>query len=298
MSKTVKTFLIIAVVLIVAGSLLAGFGLLNGALDRDNYNFDDAGYEQMTYSFDANNVQTLLIDNVSHDINVFASNETDQVKIECYDSDYAVYHVTLSDSGKLSIIYDETERASKWFDFDWYSEAIEDLEVTVYLPYDILETLKIDTVSGDVRVIGADCKGDVNIGTVSGNINMQSNKISGEITLSTVSGVVSLEDTESKDDITVSTVSGNVNFTLIDNTGDISIGTTSGDVRLIDVSGNDFKINTVSGSCKGNIIGDVKDYTIDADSLSGNVNVPRSENGSKNLDIETTSGNIDIDIDN
>ena len=296
MSKTVRTFLIVAVVLIVAGSLLAGFGLLNGALDRRNYNYDDAGYEQMTYSFDGDDVQMLLVDNVSHDINIFVSTGIDQVKIECYDSNYAVYNVTLSESGKLSIIYDETDRAKRWFNFDWITETIDDLEVTVYLPYDILETVQINTVSGDVRVIGADCEGTINIGTVSGNIYMQSNKVGGELTLSTVSGTVSLEDTESKDDITVSTVSGTVNFTLVDSIGDISVATTSGDVRLTNVIGNDFKINTVSGNCEGNIIGDAKDYTIDADSLSGNINVPRSENGPKRLDIETTSGNIDIDI--
>ncbi len=208
MSKTVKSFLIIAVVLIVAGSLLAGFGLLNGALDRDNYNFDDADYEQMTYSFDVDDVQMLLVDNVSHDINIFVSTGIDQVKIECYDSNYAEYHVTLSESGKLSIIYDDTDDSNRWFDFDWFSDTIGYPEVTVYLPYDILQALKIDTVSGDVRVIGADCAGVVDIETVSGNINMQSNKIDGEMTLSTVSGKVSLEDTESKNDISVSTLVG------------------------------------------------------------------------------------------
>jgi len=95
--------------------------------------------------------------------------------------------------------------------------------------------------------------------------------------------------------VSASTVSGDITMSNLGLSEALVVSTTSGEIGLKDiVASGQSSVSSVSGKVSGNILGDSKDYTIKATTVSGDKNLPLSTNGNKLLNVSTTSGDIDI----
>ncbi len=127
--------------------------------------------------------------------------------------------------------------------------------------------LVLDTGSGDISL--RDARGDVTLDTGSGNVR--------------ATGV--------QGDLLIDTGSGNVTVAQADVTS-LSIDTGSGNVDARDVRARDLLIDTGSGSVTLTLLSDVESASIDTGSGDVTMTVP-STLGAE-LDIQTSSGEIDL----
>ncbi|MEG1548730.1 MAG: DUF4097 family beta strand repeat-containing protein [Clostridia bacterium] len=96
--------------------------------------------------------------------------------------------------------------------------------------------------------------------------------------------------------IDVNTTSGDIELNGVSAQKDIRLQASSGDITFGGLSAAGFLFKTSSGCVRGDITGDVNEFCIDADTSSGEIDVPRASNGTKRIAVSTSSGDIDIDI--
>jgi lia operon protein LiaG len=177
-------------------------------------------------------------------------------------------------------------------------------KLDVYVPEDLIETLKVDTVSSDTRMsnlsikkiivntVSGDFKGEAlvadgfKLNTTSGDIEI--NDYKGEVKIGSVSGDVVLGNGDGDDDIEVSTISGNV-YVEREDLGNISIETISGEVA-VNLSRDAqfyFRANSVSGDIENKF-----PVEIISSGRTGLEGVAGSDE--KEIIVSTTSGDISI----
>ncbi len=316
MNRNARTFLIVAGALIVAGGVLL-FGAF--AFHGFSWNFIDlwssatreergsGDFEERTYTFDADKINTLDLSDVSRDIRI-VTDATDKITVVCYENEDRYYDVQAV-NGVLHVEF-KSRLSINW------DGAFEDYTLTVYLPQKEYKSADINNVSGSINLPSMSFEGEVTLHTTSGTINAQGVQSGGKLTASSVSGTVNLsglhandlrvtttsgtidvEASEIADGISVSTTSGDVNLNGVSANGDVTVGSTSARISF-DLTGNsdNYKFSSVSGRVQGTLAGNPDDFTIDANSVSGDENVPRSKGGPRMLRVSTTSGGIDVDI--
>lgn len=177
-------------------------------------------------------------------------------------------------------------------------------KLDVYVPEDLIETLKVDTASSDTRMsnlsinkiivntVSGDFKGEAlaansfKLNSTSGDIEIKDHK--GEIKIDSVSGDVMLVNGDGDGDIEVSTISGNV-YVEREDSCNIRIGTISGEVE-INLSGDAqfyFRANSVSGDIENKF--PVEIISSGRTGLEGIVGSDEKE-----IIVSTTSGDISI----
>ena len=175
------------------------------------------------------------------------------------------------------------------------------------------DAVKLNNTSGhiDVKSLTAD---SLTAGNTSGGISLNSLTIENDIAVTSTSGNIILADIETSKDIHENTASGTGSFERIKANSLLS-STTSGGIYMSDVttadtisascssggirfdnitSGSKIKFSSTSGSVKGSIDDKESDYSIIAKATSGSNNLNNSRDGIKTLDVNTTSGNINI----
>jgi hypothetical protein len=155
----------------------------------------------------------------------------------------------------------------------------------------------ISNVDGDLRIDAATAdvtshatRGGLNIDTGSGDVLVED--ASGAVALETGSGDVRI--TRMKDgDLKVETGSGSVVGSGIA-TGAATIETGSGDIRLTDITAPQLSLETGSGSVRADLRGSPELLHIDTG--SGDVTLHLSEGIDATVDLETGSGDFDLDF--
>lgn len=149
-------------------------------------------------------------------------------------------------------------------------------------------SLNVDTGSGDV--IAGDVGDGAMVDTGSGDVTVTG--VSGSVSVDTGSGGVEVADA-SGGDIMIDTGSGDVE--LDDVTIDqLDIDTGSGSVNGVGVSVDEIGIDIASGAVDLELTSDFR--SIDIDTSSGRVTLRLPNGVGADLDLETRSGGIDIDI--
>ena len=259
---------IAAFMLIVVGVVLTGaaFMLVHG--DITKFNSLSEHYVEKSYTC-TDDVDSISIDEVSGSVE-FVSGDVDKVSVTYFDKeDESVYEIQESD-GKLSIERKE-ERGFHFFLID-FSEHL----MTVTVPRDFCGELDVRSTSGSIRM----------------------NDITGKIiTAKVTSGSVKLEKVTSESDLTIQSTSGSISLTDVVAGGNVSAKLTSGGIRLDNLKADgDISLEAVSGSVKGTIAGKESDYRIHAGVTSGSCNLKDSDQGSKELNVKTTSGSIKVEF--
>ena len=96
-------------------------------------------------------------------------------------------------------------------------------------------------------------------------------------------------------DIKIDNTTGSIKLDNVSSAGDIDVDNTTGEIVFTNLkSGGDIKLENTTGSIEGSIVGKESDYSIKADISTGDCNLSDSKGGSKNLNVEATTGNIEI----
>ena len=287
MKRVVKTFLIIAAILIVIGMALAAASLFFGAHISDIWNGNlpvtefeinnntvgfsfgadnNAPYsKENTYSVSAEGINAVQIDWVSGEVTVKIG-ETDQILFSEAGADLtektALRYIVQGNT--LEIHYGKEQ---SFFHIDLPAK-----QLTVILPATLaanLQFLSVETVSADAIIDDPLFRMEkLNFGTVSGNLNAVFDS-TGKMSAETVSGNIS--------------ISGAVN--------DFEAGSVSGNVS---VSGAISKFEAESDS--GDVLLDCRNgapIELDVDTTSGNVVLHLPKDANLTLDYETVSGDFD-----
>lgn len=325
MKKAVKISLIAAGTAAAAGFvLMMAVGIASGF---DPFESKDTAYETKIYNVE-DKFSNIEIDEVSYSIEIKPSDDG-KCRIECEENKKITHDVQVKGD---TLRIDFTDKR-KWYekitlrlDADiWRTRSM-----IVYLPEKEYEKLNIDTVSGDIVVEkgftftegvldntsgDVDCEavftkgltaestsGDVNLVNIkaqsiraestSGEINITSAEASEKIVCDSTSGRITLNGVKANE-ISAESTSGETEFTDVSAAGEISIDTTSGEITLDRVDAKSYEIDSTSGSVTGTLLSPKRFIT---DTTSGDVKVPRYDDCEDICDVSTTSGDIDIKV--
>jgi hypothetical protein len=157
--------------------------------------------------------------------------------------------------------------------------------VVIYCPANKLDSIRVSTVSGDIKAEGYIAK-DFTITTVSGSITVDTCAAENDFTVGTVSGSIMMKDCVSVNKIAARATSGSIGF-IRGGARDIYIKSTSGSISYetgTPQNQYDIVLSTVSGSVS------VNDSYISKKDLANY----RVKDAAHTLTANTVSGNIQL----
>lgn len=263
MSKGKKIAIIIAVIFIGVGILMAGAALVLTGFNFSKLNTRNYEVQKVEVDETFNNIE---IEDVECDIQLAKSNDG-ICRVE-FTATEGIEHNISVDNGLLKVTRIDTR---KWYEcigiFSW-----EEMRVTVYLPEKEYDSLKLNTVSGNIIVPEEFIF-----------VNAVASSTSGDVIMSYVEA----------EELFASSTSGDVELFSVIINGDADIKAVSGDIELEGCDAESFRIKTVSGDVDGEIL-TTKNFV--TNTTSGNVRVPVSDYSAGECVIDTTSGDIEIEI--
>lgn len=150
-----------------------------------------------------------------------------------------------------------------------YSETGASVNLKVSLGSDFYEKLFIDTINARVEVCDVDFE------------NLEINSVNGKITLINL-----------KSNVDIDNVNGKVDIKNVE--GDVRIDNISGSIYLADIKGEIIDVDNISGNIR---VDSLKSKSLKAETKSGSIRLYNID-GSKEIDLETTSGTLVIDTNN
>ncbi len=319
MSKSIKSWLIIAVSLVAIG--LIAFGAAMAAYSWDFTKLSAGKYATNTYEVNG------AFDGISIDVDTteveFAPSDDERCRIVCLESE-KVKHSASVQGGTLVI---ETVNTLKWYDYIRFSFGTP--QITVYLPESEYASLSIDTDTGDIAIpedftfeylriegdtadvvcmasvlntieiklstgdIKADgiTAGELELTTSTGNININSVAADGNITVGTATGTVMLNGVTCAN-FSAESDTGDITLTNVVGEGCFSIENDTGDVRFENSDALELSVKTSTGDVAGTLLSEKVFIT---ETSTGNISVPKTITGGK-CEITTSTGDIDIRI--
>ena len=220
--------------------------------------------------------------------------------------DLTMTYETFENGPEIKLREGKTLRVVESNDWPFFISFDQSPRLTLYLPIDFNETIKIDTSSGDVDASEL-LLSQLDIHLSSGDITIDDTQVN-DLALDLSSGDVDLTHVVTEF-LTIKTSSGDVTLNHIE--GEVSGRSSSGDVSvtLADLS-NDFAYDLSSGDFDMSILKSPQDMDLNASCSSGDVEVDfdlddydRDEDnkiigrigpGTYDLDIHTSSGDIEI----
>ncbi len=315
--KTV--FIIIAIVLVIAG-----IALLGSAFAASGFDFSNMGAQKLetnTYTLTEDFSDIEISTNESEII--LKPSDDGSFRAVCKESEKMRHTVAVED-GTLKIGVTDTR---KWIDRIAFNR--ENPEVTIYLPKSVYGSLKIEGHTGDAVVPGDFSFGTIDLKLTTGDVECAAS-VSGKCSITATTGDVKLNGV-SAESIDLSVTTGHVIAENVDCGGNITLGIGTGKTAFIDVRCASLKLSGGTGdaglknvlatgsfditvstgdvvfdSCDasdirveastGSITGTLRSGKIfSAKASTGKVTVPESTSGGK-CDITTTTGNINIRV--
>ena len=217
MSRTAKTWLIIAGILVVLGPALIVFSAAGGV------GFSNIGrekYEEKTYEIGATFDQI----DVKTDIANVVLATADECRVVCDSSE----KLTDSAEVKNGALVIRSEKNTKWYD-NLFSFSFNSPKIKVYLPKKTYNTLKIESETGDAVIAEGLTFGKMLIAGDTSDIACAADiKDSAGFAVST--GDITLGG--SVGTANIATTTGDVVMLSVKGTGDISVATDTGDINI------------------------------------------------------------------
>lgn len=320
MGKKVKTWLIIAVSLIV-------FGVITFVAIMTGYNWDFTKLSTVTYQTNTHDVtqpfDDIFLQTETADVR-FVAAEDNTCKVVCVEQENVRHDVLVAD-GKLRItIVDERE----WHQFVGINFNQE--KITVYLPESVYNSLVILTDTGDVHIANSFTFRSINVDTSTGTVNNYAaadtimikattgdvrveNVTADTVTLSVSTGKITAKNVTCSGDVKMNVSTGKVtainvhctNFLSSGSTGDLSLKNvtatekftlqrSTGDILFDGCDAEEIYAKTGTGDVKGTLRSVKKFIT---KTVTGHVNVPNSETGGR-CEIITGTGDIRLSVNN
>ena len=266
---------------------------------------------EKTFTVSANNITSVYIEDSNKKVTIIPSDD-EQIHVLYSEDEKEIYKIQ-NDGGKLSIVLKNNRR---WYEYiGVLSWNFDSNPLTVKIPASYAGSIDCTTSNGDVTVSDFTALDILNVSTSNAGIalseinvkqtilhtsngkikadNLQAESFSSEtsnasVELSNIRKAQSISCKTSNGRITVKQASGH-NIFLKTSNSNIEIG-------QIEV-GNEITCNTSNGNIKGNVSGNMNDFSITSRTSNGDNNLPKSSTGgNKIMKIHTSNANIEINF--
>ena len=298
--KTVKKiWIIIAVCLIIAGSVICVW-----SLNTINFNFKNLVTEKIETN-KHNIIQdfsNIKIDVNTSDIN-FVLSQTDECMVESTETKN-IKHTILVQNDTLLISVEDNR---KWYEHIGIFGG--NMSITIYLPKQNYNTLNIESDTSDTNVSKGFNFSTALIETDTGDVEFLAS-VSGELDISTDTGDIEIGNTNAQN-ITIETDTGETqlnnvncdNLNFESSTGDIYlintivlqkilVCTDTGDIKFKNSDADNIMVKSSTGDVTGTLL-TPKIFITNTD--TGDINVPNTTTGG-NCQITTSTGDISLKI--
>jgi len=279
MSKLAKIWLIVALVLIISGSVIfASVMTVNG---WDFTKLSTMEYVTNTYEH-VGKINNIIIETSTADITLeFQVVSYPYGRVECYEMEKAQHSVSFEDG---NLVIKEVDNR-KWYDYIGIN--FDTTKITVCLPHSWFDNVTIKTSTGDVQVKSL-CGTTINISVTTGDTTLtdvQCNNLSctgstGDVTFANLQ-CDNLICTGSTGDVTLSNVVGKEDLTVVRSTGDVALN---------DCDAATISVRVATGDVTGNLL---SGKIFNVNSSTGTIAVPENSPGGI-CNITTTTGDIHI----
>lgn len=295
MSKAKVAFLIIAILLIIAGGTLFGVCYAKGARFDNNIEYSAKSYD---FTEDFDNI------NLKLDITTVEIVKGESTKVEATETSKYYHEVKIVDN-TLTI---ESKDVSKWYEKFYVFSPKYKLKLTLakntYNSFVSSNHVGALSFNSPFTFTNVDINGstsniaftelnakNVKINTGTGSVEIDKGAISEEIKVSTSTGGIVLKNITAKNVRTSSSTASNSLDNVIASS-EITSSTSTGSIRFDGIDAPFIKMEASTGSIIGSVL---TEKVFVASSSTGSVNVPNTNNGGK-CELKTSTGSINVII--
>lgn len=319
MSKSMKIWIIIGVILLLIGSLI-----FTGVMVSYEWDFTKLStVEYETNKFDiSETVNGITIFTDTADIE-FCPSENGEAFVECYEQKNLNHLVSVTD-GMLSIKIVDTR---KWYEnigiffdsqkikvfipkgtygklkiesdtgevnlpscFNFDSVAIKESTGNVTCHASAEKAVNIQTSTGKIHVENIECS-SLDLRTSTGNITVKDINVNGKVSISVSTGKTTINNVACEG-LSSSGSTGDISLSNVISTGEFYIERDTGDVRFDACDASEISVKTDTGDVSGSLLSE-KVFITETD--TGTVNVPKTVNGGR-CEIVTDTGDIKFTV--
>ena len=284
MRTSTKVWLIIGVVLILAGGLL--FGGVMSVLKWNFVKLVTDQYESNRYEI-TEKFSNLSVETETAEV-VFALSDDGECRVECYEEQKAKHNVSVE--GDTLVIRMDNQKA--WYDY--IGIHFGSPKITVYLPEDSFTSasglIKAKTTTGSICVEHISV-GSLDLTATTGKITVRDVTCEGDVKIKLTTGKTSLSGLECGS-LASTGKTGDISLEHVVAAEKITIERATGDVRFDGSDAPEIYVETDTGKVTGSLLTGKEFIT---HTTTGRVNVPKNGAGGR-CEIRTATGNIKIII--
>ena len=276
-----KGFIIAAVILVVAGTLIFAIAFI--ASDFDFSRLDTDEYETNTYAL---NEDFETIEIISKEANIILKNSDNQKpSVDCVERTKVRYDVYVK-NGVLKIIVVDNR---SWYDYLTLF-SFRPQSITVYLPSNFYKSLTVKTSTGDINI--DDFRAEmINLSVSTGKICGRNIECAKTFSTEVSTGKISLTDIMCKSFISIGST-GDITLKNVLASDECNIKRNTGDVIFDNCDALKLTVRTSTGDVTGTLRSE-KNFI--AKTSTGKINVPDTNSGGK-CEITTSTGDILIEL--
>ena len=275
-----KKGLIIATVLVALGFTITGGVILGVAISQGAFKGTTETVKKeytITEAFDSINI------NVDVSDITFNKSEDDKVLVKVEEKERLYHTVSVVDNALTIKTVDELNYWEKMWGYN-------NLKLTIDLPDDAYEHLKIKDSTGYVKFTSEFTFATVDTNLTTGSLHMKNINVDDYINSESSTGSLHFESVRCAS-IKAKTSTGSVHFNDFIASGSMEVSTSTGSVHFLNSDADTISVKTSTGSVKGNLL---SDHLFHAYSHTGTIHFP-STTGPL-CEISTSTGNIDITV--
>lgn len=285
MKKSTKVLLAVALVLVIAGGLLAviGMGGMGFRFDKP-FGFivsrgntpERADVAEKTYTV-SETFRSIDVKSQDGELRLYPA-EDGVCRVVCMEHQYRTHTVEVV-NGELRI---ERHNQPGFFSMMDFGKD----EIALFLPEQVYESLTVSAASGDATIPESFSFDLASLSAASGDIHFSA-AVTGTLTLSAASGDISVDGAE-PDLLSVSTGSGDISLSALRVGGKLYAESTSGTIRVKDLRCGEAEVNSTSGDQL--LTGLVAEGRLKLHAVSGEIELSGCDGG--DVYIDATSGDV------
>ena len=280
--------LIIAVVLVVAGIVMAACALVSTDFDWRRMSVDGVAVEKH-FDAEASEIRSITVREFDKSV-ILEPSADGRIHVIYFETKKEFYSIQNND-GNLFITMETSKR---WYNFIGLS--IERQPTTIIqLPTEFFGDVDLGTKNGEVDVNGLTVKGKLALSTSNGRVRVDNLTVDGNFDAETDNGRISLDNVTVAGDASAKTSNSGVSANNVA-AWVLTLHTSNGSVSLsgIDVE-EKLDCKSSNGGIRGTVKGKMSDFRITSKTSNGKNNLPSSSTeGYKELVIKSSNGSIDI----
>lgn len=275
-----------AIILLIAGMVLSLISMLIVRFDFEKLSVNAEHYEKILEAEYASG-QNFTLNASREDIRIQPS-EDDKIHVVCYESKQSAFSLTEDENG---VTLTENKESFRWFESWTLNFKGKNYATVVKLPSVFDGELRVTATSQNMSVENLSGIKICSLESKSGNVSCSAVKAE-SFTVETKSGNVRCSNVGTAN-FSAETATGNITLEQV-TTNVLNAESSTGNIRLKEITGGTIDLKTSTGNVTGSVTGKETDYTLRAETGTGNCNFANRGGGKRILDVKTSTGNVRI----